>query len=485
MKPYDALKKIYEDAHPFRQIESLLEWDLRVAMPQGAIHERIRMQQALHHVIRAQREREQMDLLLEKAKAERETLFGWDIRNFDLIMHAREIQNAMPPSLVVKLDQIEPQCQAMWPQAKREKNWDMILPLFREVVALRRERGAIVGNILKCSPYEALLFSYTRGVSIEKIDALFKDLRDHIKPIMSRSAEPTIPHHLKPDKEQQLTLCRRLVEKIGFDFTHGRIDVSEKAFHKWTDADSRIAVNIMHENFLTTIYSALHEAGHALHKHFRPQEWLAQPVGTPGDYCLREAMALIWQNYACREMPFVTEIAKEIKLITGESIEPELLYTILNQARPSVQRTSHGDANYMMHIIIRYEIERDLINGKIEADDVPHVWNAAIKRDLGLDVPDVGQGCLQDIHWYKGSFGYFPCYGLGHLYAAHLYHKAKSDIPDFLDRYLADNADVMTDFLSWHIYSKANSAPGMTIVENALGEPINPNYFIEHIKERG
>ena len=120
--------------------------------------------------------------------------------------------------------------------------------------------------------------------------------------------------------------------------------------------------------------------------------------------------------------------------------------------------------------------------GALEAEDLPEAWNKAVRGHLGLDVPDIGQGCLQDIHWFKGSFGYFPCYGLGHLYAAQLYAKAQRDIPDFGERFLEDQSAAMTDFLSWHVYSKANSKPGLAIMEEAFGAPLDPAYFLDYVR---
>jgi carboxypeptidase Taq len=263
------------------------------------------------------------------------------------------------------------------------------------------------------------------------------------------------------------------------------MDASDKAFHKGMDADNRIAINIVPDNFLSTVYSGIHEAGHAIHHQHRPVDWFAQPVGTSGDFCIREAMAFIWQYYTCREPQFIEILAAETSAIAGEVVTADDLWPSVNQSRPSVLRNGHGDANYMAHILIRYEMERDLINGVIEAEDVPSVWNKKIKDCLGLDVPDDGQGCLQDIHWYKGSFGYFPCYALAHFYAAQLFDKARTTIADFPDRFLADNAAVMTEFLAWNVYSKANSAPGLQIIESALGAKLDARYFINRLKQQG
>jgi carboxypeptidase Taq len=277
---------------------------------------------------------------------------------------------------------------------------------------------------------------------------------------------------------------RQIITDMGFDFKHGRLDVSIKAFFEKTDQDRRIVTAIDKKHFMGGLSSAIHEAGHALHYQFLPEEWVSQPVGEAGDFCMREAMAFMWQIFVAQTPTFNIYLARLLHSVAGLTVDPQQIDAAQNIIRPSPLRIGSDPASYALHIMIRYHIERDLINGTQDVAALPQRWNEEYLKGLNIDVPSNMSGLLQDIHWYKGSFGYFPCYLLAMLYAAQLFHKAKQDIPDLVQGFTNGHFAPLVQWLRDKVYSQANFYDGPTLLERATGEPLNPHYFIDYLQTR-
>jgi carboxypeptidase Taq len=263
-------------------------------------------------------------------------------------------------------------------------------------------------------------------------DTLLPDLKNFLQSYAIPIAPPAMTEPLAIPPAAQLNIMEQVIRDMGFDFSQGRLDVSLKAFFEKTDHDRRIVTRIDPANVMAGLSSAVHETGHALHYQYLPHDWRTQPVGRAGDYCMREAVAFIWQIFVAQTPEFHIYLSHYLRDMAGLTVDPAALFLSQNTIRPSPLRIGSDPATYALHILIRYRIERDLVNGQQDVKNLPQRWAEEYRDALMVDVPDHVHGVLQDIHWYKGSFGYFPCYLLALLYAAQLFHKAKADIPDLV-----------------------------------------------------
>lgn len=490
MSAYTELKQRYHTAHILDTIGAILMWDERVMMPRGSGPERAVMHQLLSDVSRTNYiGTPQLRPLLRDALAEKPELSDWDQRNLE---HMIEFNDDPPldivPNLRSDLRLVETQCRQLWPNVRITSDWASISKPFSELIYYRRLLNAAIATVRnEASPYDISLSHFTRRWRTRTFDHLLQQLIPDLKDFLSQPRDPVTSKHspvaLAPTL--QLHVMRRIITDMGFDFEEGRLDVvASKAFFAKTDHDRRIVTRMDSENVLGNISSTIHETGHALHYQHLPEEWRSQPVGRAGDMCMREAVALFWQIYVAQTPEFCTYLSTVLEDHAQVSLTPEELYARQQSIIASPLRVGSDPATYALHIVIRYQIERDMINGLLDVATLPQRWAYDYAQELGVAVPDDGRGCLQDIHWYKGSFGYFPCYLLALLYAAQLFYAAERDIPDLRPSIAKGDFKPIVSWLQTNVYQWANYHDGLTLLENATGEALNPAYFMGYLHKR-
>jgi carboxypeptidase Taq len=479
MSAYSSLRALYQQTHPLTQIRSILSWDSRVIMSPGAINERAVMMRALDQAISRQLNEVDVQHLLKQAGGE--TLDEWDTENLRLMGRDYIRHRAIDDALASELNNAARAGRTNWAVLRAQNNWKGMMPLFRDVINAERKKIKILTNVLGCRPYEVVLFDFVRGYSVDNVNEMMDTMVRRLSSLVRTRHIPAPVRFPRMARDTQLKICHSLMEELGFDFNHGRIDLSAKAFHTGTDEESRIGLHIVPNNVMTTISSAVHEMGHALHRLNRPPEYRGQPVGSAGDFAMREAMAFIWQIHACRTPEFLSHVSSVIRDIAKKDIPAQTLRDVAFQPSRSPLRQGADPVSYMLHIAVRTKMEQELLVEGRDVETVPQRWAELYDEYLGVDVPDDANGCLQDIHWYKGAFGYFPAYALGHLNAAAMMRQAELDMPDLRLNLSVGNGSALVNWLKRHVYRYANLYSGRLLVEKATGLPVNIDDFIDKL----
>jgi carboxypeptidase Taq len=400
---------------------------------------------------------------------------------------------ALESDLVEALSKACKRCEMIWRKARPAADFAAVLPAMREVLNLTRQAAAAKAERLGCSLYDALLDEYEPGGQSARIDAVFTDLAaflpGFLSDVLDRQAAqpPALPLEGPFPIAKQEVLARKLMAAVGFDFEHGRLDTSLHPFCGGVPDDVRITTRYNEDDFTIALMGVLHETGHAMYERGLPRDWRLQPVGEARGMAMHESQSLMVEMQACRSREFVnylTPLAREAFGGSGAAWEADNLLRHYNEVKPDFIRVDADEVTYPAHVILRYRLEKALIAGEMELEALPSEWNSGLKELLGITPPDDRLGCLQDIHWYDGAWGYFPTYTLGAMTAAQLFaaaRKARPEIPEALGQ---GNFAPLMGWLAEHVHAQASSAGFEQILEKATGEPLNPEVFKAHLKAR-
>jgi len=337
---------------------------------------------------------------------------------------------------------------------------------------------------------------YEPGQSSAAIDLIFSEvvefLPDFIQQVVEKQKTDTViyPKGAFP-VEAQRKLGLTLMEAIGFDFEHGRLDVSHHPFCGGVAEDVRITTRYSENNFGESLMGVLHETGHAKYEQGLPKDWLNQPVGSARGMGIHESQSLFQEMQIARGQPFLQFAAPIIKkLLANEKSEEQCwsadnLYQLNNRVKPDYIRVNADEVTYPMHVILRYEIEKSLINQQLSVNDLPEIWNEKMQQYLGISTAgNYKDGCMQDIHWTDGSLGYFPTYTLGAMNAAQLYQAANNELPNLTQQLANGQFDALNQWQKENIWSKGSFYSIDDLMTHATGEKLNTQYYINHLKQR-
>jgi carboxypeptidase Taq len=377
-----------------------------------------------------------------------------------------------------------------WQLAKTTSNFDLYAPHLEKLVKLKREECTILGY--DAHPYDALLDQYEPKAKTADLEILFTDVRnqlvDFVKQIAAKPQNNDSFMYAHYDKNKQWQIGLALLKKMGYDFEAGRQDISSHPFTtNFSPQDVRVTTRTNENNLNEMLWSCIHEGGHALYEQGLPVSEYGLPSGEYISLGIHESQSRLWENNVGRSLPYWKANFSLLQQAFPENLKdksPEDFYKAMNIVKPSLIRTSADELTYHFHILIRFEIEKALIQGSIEVKDLPDYWNKKYKEYLGVDVPDNAHGVLQDIHWSHGSFGYFPTYSLGSFYAAQFFAQAKKEIPTLETEIEQGNT---TPLLNWlrdkiHQYGKYYTAEELCI--SITGEKLNFKYFMDYAKKK-
>jgi carboxypeptidase Taq len=400
---------------------------------------------------------------------------------------------AVPGDLVAALSRARSESEAVWRQARPANDFVAVLPGLEQVLALTREAAAAKAAAFNTSPYEALLDQYEPGGSTALIDRLFDELAGALPELLDavlarQAAQPTVPRPAGPfPVAAQRDAALTLMQRIGFDFAHGRLDESAHPFCGGTADDVRLTTRYDEADFASALMGTLHETGHALYKRGLPSEWRRQPVGAARGMAVHESQSLFLEMQVCRSRGFAHFAAPLLRKIfggDGPAWEPEALYRRQIAVRRGLIRVDADEVTYPAHVILRYRLEQAMIAGDLLPRDLPGAWAEETRRLLGI-VPDTDRdGCLQDIHWYDGAWGYFPTYTLGALIAAQLFSAARTALPDIDDEIATGDFAPLLDWLRTNIHAKGSSLSTEELVIAATDAPLAADAFCHHLRAR-
>ncbi|HEX4184271.1 MAG TPA: carboxypeptidase M32 [Stellaceae bacterium] len=493
MTAYRQLEVLFRRIGAIEGAISMLHWDAAAMMPAGGAAARAEQLATLRMISHQRLTAPEIGDLVAEAESESDALEEWQRANLREMQRRRVHAAALPETLVEAESRACSECEAVWRNARAQNDFAAVLPLLERVLRLEREIAAIKAKHLGSSPYEALLDQYEPGGSVAMIDRLFDELTrflpDLLEAILTRQAAfPSPPAPSGPfPVELQRRVGMQLMEHIGFDFTRGRLDVSAHPFCGGTPDDVRITTRYDEHDFARALMGVLHETGHALYQRGLPAEWRLQPVGRARGMAVHESQSLLLEMQVCRSRAFLTfaaPILREAFAGDGPGWDAEALHRRQIRVQRSLIRVDADEVTYPAHVILRYRLERAMIAGDLMPADLPGAWAEGLRQLLGITPTDDREGCLQDIHWYDGVWGYFPTYTLGALIAAQLFEAAREAIPDVLEAIARGEFSPLLGWLREKVHSKGSLLSTAELVESATGRPLGTASFERHLHDR-
>ena len=495
MQAYHALERRFARLSRLDGALGILGWDKETTMPIGAAAERgeqIAILSVIRHELLTGPE---TDALLHQAEAAAGTEAGalgpWQSANLREMRSTHRHATAVPADLVEAASRAATACEVAWRQARTDSDYPALLPHLEQVLATQRAIGAAKGEALGLSPYDALLDQYDPGLRQSAIDPIFGSLRDGLPAllaeVLARQADRTLLPMPGPfPVEAQRHLGERLMQAIGFDRSRGRLDVSTHPFCGGANDDVRITTRYDEADFSGALMGVLHETGHALYEQNRPADWLSQPVGQARGMTLHESQSLLIEMQACRSDAFLRYLAPLLRDAFGD--DPawgfDNLRTHYRQVRPGLIRVDADEVTYPAHVLVRYEIERALFAGDLSLRELPGAFNDGIRDLLGITVPDDRRGCLQDIHWPAGLWGYFPTYTLGAMTAAQLFRSACTAVPDLENGLSRGDFAPLVGWLAENVHRQGSLKPTAELVADATGTALDAAIYQAHLRRR-
>lgn len=493
MKSYKALEQRFRRIAGVNGALAMLGWDQSTMMPEGGAKVRGEQMAVLSVVRHEWLTDPAIGDLLGEAAAQPEKLNDWQRANLREMQRQWRHATALTPKLVEQRARATLACEMVWRKARASSHFRSFATAFAPVLDLTREVATAKAAAFGVSPYDALLDEYEPGGKAAEIDALFADLGrflpGFIDKALARQQKRPAPQELDgpfPVASQQ-ELGRRFMKALGFDFRHGRLDVSLHPFTGGVPTDVRITTRYDEAEFTSAMMGVLHETGHALYELGLPKHWRNQPVGESRGMVLHESQSLLVEMQVCRGAEFLSYAAPHLRRAfggSGPAWSDENLGRIYRHVQPDLIRVDADEVTYPAHVILRYRLEQALLGGSLAIADLPDAWNDGMQTLLGIEVPDDRRGCLQDIHWAVGSIGYFPTYTLGALAAAQLFAAAKERDPAILPGIAKGNFRPLLRWLRQNVHGKGSFTSTDAILRAATGKPLGAAAFKAHLKAR-
>lgn len=491
-RAYDQLEARFAKASVLGDALSVLQWDMSTMMPDGGAEaraEQLALLKTLAH--QAVTGDDMADLL---AKAETEALDDWERANLREMRRDWVHAAAVPADLVDAMAKAESACEMVWRQARPAADFAAVLPSLRDSLNLTIQAGQAKSEALGVGVYDALLDQYEPDGRAADIDAVFADLETFLPDFIAQALEaqaarpqPRLPAGPFP-VEAQKALGQKVMATLGFDFQRGRQDVSAHPFCGGYPEDVRITTRYNTDDFTTALMGVIHETGHALYDFGLPGgRWRHQPVGRARGMQVHESQSLLMEMQACRSRAFLTHAAPLMRDAfggQGPDWQEENLYRLGIRVKRGFIRVDADECTYPAHVIIRYRLEKALIEGRMDLADLPGAWNDGYGRLLGITPPDDRLGCLQDIHWYGGSWGYFPTYTLGAMTAAQLFAAARAADSGIEPGIARGDFGPLLSWLRANVHGKGSSLSTRDLLVAATGKPLDAAVFKAHLTRR-
>lgn len=490
---YEILEARFGQIGALGEAARVLTWDRSVNMPRKGARGRAEQLASLRRVVHEKTTDAAMPDLLDAAEDEVAD-DPWRAANLREMRRRWVHATALDGDLIAAMARADSECEMTWRGAREADDYETVKPYLQTVLDLVRRAGEARAEALGCSVYEALMNVYEPGARTQRIDTLFDDIASFLPGFLDRVLQvqagepPPIPMEGPFPVEAQRALGERLMVQLGFDFEAGRLDVSLHPFCSGVPGDIRVTTRYDAADFTQSVMAVLHETGHALYNAGLPPEWRRQPVGSARGMATHESQSLLIEMQACRSAEFIGFLAPTVREAfggTGPAWSADNLCRHYRRVARSLIRVDADEVTYPAHVILRYRLERSLIDGSLSLDDLPEAWADGLDTLLGIRPPDDASGCLQDIHWYSGTWGYFPTYALGALAAAQLFEAAKAaspGIPGALSR--GDFAPLLA-WLRESVHRKGSMpASSDDLLREATGAPLGTGSFKRHLETR-
>jgi carboxypeptidase Taq len=487
---YDALCEHFARLHRFVHLGAIASWDRAANMPPKGSDARAAAMAELAALIHRLRTEPGLDDRM--TRAEDEPIDDTQRANLREMRRVWRLSNALPESLVQRQELANARCEHAWRTLRPANDWSGFLAEWREVVAIAREEAVLLAQYTGLSKYDALMDRFEPGMTSAEVGRIFGAVRQWLPGLIDRvvqrqAAEPVIEPVGPFAQAAQQALCRRVVELLGFDFDAGRLDTSTHPFSGGVPEDVRMTTRYREDEFLPALMGTVHETGHGRYEQNRPRDGLDQPVSSARSMAIHESQSLAFEMQLGSHPGFARQLVPLVAEAFGDqpAFEPHNLWRLMTRVKRGLIRVDADEVTYPAHVILRFEIERPLIEGQIEPEDVPALWDAKMAELLRQDTRgNFKDGPLQDVHWPDGAFGYFPCYSLGAMYAAQWFAVMRRSMPDLDARIDAGDFAPVFDWLRDNIWQQGSRWTTQELAMRASGEPLNPAHFKAHLEKR-
>ena len=468
---------------------ALLQWDQETYLPEKGASFRGRQLATLTEIAHEWFVDPSLGQLLEDLNS-RSDLEASQHRNVQLSLEDFNKQKKFTPAFIRRLSEASSRSFHSWLQARAANSFALFKNDLQQLVQLKKEEADLAGY--EGHPYNALLDQFEKGATVTLLDKVFTDIRTPLDDLLRRiAAQPQVDNsflHGEFPRQQQWDFGMDIIRRIGFDFLAGRQDISEHPFTTSFNCDDvRITTRIDEQDFSHMTWSCIHETGHALYEQGLPPEYYGLPLGEYASLSIHESQSRLWENNVGRSRNWWDTIYPRLQNTFParlKTVTPDQFYQGINKVQPSLIRTEADEVSYHFHVMIRYELEKQLLDGSLSVADIPEKWNDSYKTWLGMTVPDDKRGCLQDVHWSHGSFGYFPTYSLGSFYAAQFFVAAEDQQPGLTQAIGSGNTNSLLAWLRDRIHRHGRRYTSEELCFRATGKSLDTSYFLNYLLDK-
>ena len=499
MSSYKKLMEKAKDLSILQSTESIINWDMDTMMPPKAINLRSQQLAMLSIIEHKMSTDPETGKLLENIMRhpQHDKLNQVQKRNVYLTKKRYDEQNKLPEKLVAEIAKQQALTNDVWKKAKAAKNYSMFKPELEKLVELEKKAADILMEAKEtATPYDAMIDIYEPKMTAKAITKIFEELREGLVSTLKKcEIAPKQPdmgilkHKVSVDTQRRI--AKALAEFVGYDVTSkqagGRIDETEHPFTTGYYDDVRITTHYFEDNFASSVFSVLHEAGHAIYEQNLKQEWMYQPVGSAVSMGFHESQSRTIENIVGRSYEFWQYFLPTLKKIAGNTLPDlklEKFVHAINQVKPSKIRVEADEVTYCLHIIVRFNLERDLFDDKITVKELPELWNQSYKDTLGIKIENDSEGVMQDTHWGSGSFGYFPSYALGNIYSGQILEAMEKTLPDWRKQIAKGNFSETRQWLAKNVHGYGNLYDAPELIKKITGRDLNVKPYLNYLKEK-
>ncbi len=488
-----AFQALVNEIHDISATQAILGWDLETYMPEQGGPLRAKQMATLakisHNMMTSPEMAEHLRSLrqpgvLEKLDTMSQALVREVGRNFDK-------SQKTPIELLQEIVETTAEAHKTWVEARANKNFKQFEPVLRKIISLNQRMAEAQGY--GDSPYDALLYDYEPGLTVKQLDPQFKQLKADLVPLLKAiqnsgyTPQTDFLHQGPFPQNDQLAFSEQVLKDMGFDFAAGRLDLAPHPFSSGASSmDVRLTTRVDVHDVFSALSSSMHEGGHGMYEQGVNAALNRTPLAEGTSLGIHESQSRMWENLVGRSKAFWSHYLPKLQATfpSLKSVTLEQFYHAINRVQPSFIRVEADEVTYNLHIMVRYEIEKALIEGTMKVDEVPEAWAAKMQEYLGITPANDAEGALQDIHWSHGSFGYFPTYTLGNLYSAQFFNTAKQQNPALENDIAHGNLLTLKSWLNKEIHAVGKMESATTIVQRVTGEPLNARYFVDYLWQK-
>lgn len=476
--------------------EGIVHWDMETKMPPKAVEQRseqLALLSRIHHKLGTDKEIGNL-LGTIKRDSDYQNLGREEKRNVYLIDKSYREQTALPEKLVADLAMQQALTVNVWKKAKAKKDFGLFRKDLQKLLDLSKEAAEILMQVKKTkTAYDALIDNFEPNMPSDTISNIFSQLLSGLKPLITKIEScQTTPRFLDQTVpiEDQRKITQLITQTLGYDTASttagGRVDETEHPFTTGYYDDVRITTHYFPNNFSSSIFSVLHESGHAIYEQNLPTKWMYQPIGSTCSYGIHESQSRFYENLIGRSREFWTGFLPKIqqKAPVLSQISLDRFISAINRVQRSKIRIEADEVTYSLHIIIRFELERDLFTDKVTVDELPEAWNQKYADYMGVEITNNSEGVMQDTHWASGLYGYFPSYALGNIYDGQIAVALTKSVPDWQNQIVGGNLQTVNDWLKKNIHSRGNLYDPEELIKLATGTTLNSQPYLQYLNRK-